>query len=91
MFGGDSREELSIQHWDEDVEMDNVLKRKRDFEDVSRPENSNDSKLPKTNVYAIENQFVELMISSLFDVLQKIYNLEVLKRLKTLKTVKMAS
>ena len=26
----------------------NVLKRKRDFEDVSRP---NDIKLPKTNVY----------------------------------------
>ena len=54
----------------------NILKGKRGFEDISRP---NESKLPKTNVYAIEKQSVELI--SLFDVLKKIYNLKVIKRL----------
>ena len=71
MFGGNSREGFSIHHWDEDMDMDKVLKRKRHFDDGSRPETSKEGKLPKSNDYAIEKQSVELMISSLFDVLKE--------------------
>jgi len=71
MLGGNSREGFSIHHWDEDMDMDNVLKRKRHFDDSSRPETSKESKLPKSNNYAIEKQSVQLMISSLFDVLKE--------------------
>ena len=64
------------------------FEKKRDFEDVSRPD---DSKLPKTNDYDIEKQSVELMILSLFDVLKENLQPRGPKKTKDIEDCQMAS